>query len=321
MNRIPREVSIVVVAGGESPEREISLESGACVAQALRSKGHTVCEVDPAEVSLDEFQWPETPVVLNMLHGEYGEDGTLQRELDRLNVPYTGSDAVCSKITFHKNQAKSFLLEHGLSTPPFRLIDHQEKLPNVLQVAAEVGFPLFVKPNAQGSSLGVAVAYSPENLYEAWGIACEYESPVLLEKAIVGEEWTVPMLDHVPLPPIRIASSHPFFDYSAKYEDEATRYSVINVDENPVARHVSEISQRACEMFGTRGICRVDLMVDENGQGWILEVNTSPGMTSHSLVPKSAASLGWNLGELCERNILSAFTRFANRESEPKNHD
>ncbi|TWT58632.1 D-alanine--D-alanine ligase Ddl [Thalassoglobus neptunius] len=321
MNRIPTEVSIVVLAGGESPEREISCESGACAANALRARGHSVHEVDPADVSLGEMSWPEQPVVLNMLHGEYGEDGTLQSELDRLKIPYTGSDSACSKLTFHKDQAKNFLLERGLSTPPFRLIDHQEKLPSVLQAASEIGFPLFMKPNAQGSSLGVSVVYSPENLYEGWGIACEYECPVILEKAIIGEEWTVPFLDHVPLPPIKIAPSHPFFDYSAKYEDESTRYNVINVDENPVARHVTEISQNACEMLGTHGVCRVDLIADEAGQGWILEVNTSPGMTSHSLVPMSAAALGWDLGELCERNILSAFTRFTNQETKPKSHD
>ena len=290
---------VAVLSGGDSAEREISLESGTAVARALRERGHTVHAIDPSRQPVHAVDWSAFDVAFIALHGTFGEDGGIQEQLDELGVLYTGSGAEASRLAFDKTAAKNLFRQQGIRTPPeiiLRAASHP--FPGT--------FPLVVKPRRQGSSLGVTIVHDPGEFPAALAEALRFDDCVLIEQAILGEEWTVPILDRMVLPPIRISTDHQFFDFTAKYRDERTRYDVIRDFEDPVCREVTRISLAACEALHTAGICRVDLMLDAEARPSVLEVNTIPGMTDHSLVPKSATAWGWSFGELCERAIRSA---------------
>lgn len=312
MSELKPKFSVIVVAGGDSPEREISRQSGAAVAEALKSREYRVSVVDPADTPLKALPWAKPCLVFNALHGPYGEDGQLQADLDELGIPYTGTDARSSWLAFHKSEAKALFTKVGLSTPAVRVFASDALDDEAHAAAMDLGYPVVVKPEAQGSSLGVTIIDSASEMDAALKVARNFDSKVLIERAVVGEEWTVPVFDDVCLPPIRITSQQKFFDYSAKYVDDQTTYEVVTIMESLTAARVADLALAACHSLGCRGMCRVDLMVDGDGQPWLLEVNTSPGMTDHSLVPKSAASLGWSMGELCERILFAALPRFAN---------
>lgn len=298
--------NVVVLYGGNSPERSISLESGTAVAEALSQAGYQVTLLDPANHSVKTFNWQPDSIAIVMLHGTYGEDGQVQAELDALNIPYSGSNRTASRIAFHKQTAKEIFATQQLPTPDWQVIPATTEAEQLIAHAAGLAFPLVIKPAAQGSSIGVTIVEHQADLQPAFDAAKEFDDVILLEKAIIGEEWTVPVLDRHPLPAIRISSDRKFFDYSAKYEDESTQYEVIRQSDSATALRVTELSIQACASLNTSGICRVDLIVDRAGQPWLLEVNTIPGMTDHSLVPKSAREFGWSMPELCERILLSA---------------
>lgn len=297
---------IVVLLGGSSPEREISLQSGTAVAAAMRQRGHEVTLLDPAETTLSDFDWPLHSIAVIMLHGTGGEDGLVQSELAALGVCYTGSDAFASRLAFHKIDSKKFFRTTGLNTPDWEVLTSDATRAEVESAAARIGFPLVLKPDAQGSSIGVSIVARPTELWDAFELARALDERILIERVIPGEEWTVPILDSFILPAIRISSKRTFFDYSAKYLDDQTRYEVLDAETSETARVVSQLSLEACRVLGTHGVCRVDLIVDHSGIAWLLEVNTIPGMTNHSLVPKAAAVLGWSLPDLCERILFSA---------------
>lgn len=301
-----RRFRVALLQGGDSAERVISLQSGAEVEDALRSAGHTVISVDPAEESLFEFDWHRVDLAFLVLHGTNGEDGQIQQELEAIGIPYTGSGAEASRLAFHKHLAKEHFLRAGLGTPEFHVIHPSHDLSDIRQCAIHLGFPLVVKPDAQGSSLGVTILQDESGLNGAIEVARELDDTILLERFIAGEEWTVPILDNRALPPIRIGTSHHFFDFEAKYLDHKTDYQVIDDPENRLATQLQQVSLEACQTLGCRGINRVDLRVDNQNRIWILEVNTIPGMTSHSLVPKSAGAQGWTMSRLCEEIIHSA---------------
>jgi len=298
---------VAVLLGGDSAERDISLESGANVMQALQTAGHNVIPIDPREQSLEQFDWQHVDVAFIALHGTHGEDGDVQQQFDRFQIPYTGSGAASSAIAFHKVAAKERFLEHGLATPEFAVVSAEMEDGLIQRHADRLGWPLVVKPEAQGSSLGVSILESPAQLLTAIALARSFGELVLLETAVTGQEWTVPILDDVPLPAIRIGTPHLFFDFDAKYRDEKTVYDVIADPEDEPAAKVQQLSVRACQSLGCRGISRVDLRMDQSGKVWLLEVNTVPGMTGHSLVPKSAEAYGWSMPQLCEKIIQSAF--------------
>jgi len=297
---------VVVLLGGDSAEREISLESGTAVIQALEQAGHSVAPLDPGLIPVENFHWTESDVAFIALHGTHGEDGDIQGRLDQLRVPYTGSNVISSSLAFHKVAAKKRFLHCGLATPAFTFISGEMTESEIHAHAEELGWPLVVKPEAQGSSLGVSILNGPAQLFPAIALARSYGDDVLLETAIAGQEWTVPVLDDHSLPSIRIGTPHPFFDFDAKYRDEETEYHVIIDSADVMAQRVQELSVKACQSLGCRGVSRVDLRVDQSGQPWLLEVNTIPGLTSHSLVPKSARALGWSMSRLCEEMIRSA---------------
>ncbi|MBX3444743.1 MAG: D-alanine--D-alanine ligase [Planctomyces sp.] len=306
---------IVVLAGGRSAEREVSLRSGAAVAAALRRGGHDVHELDPAACNLEMVDWRAfqavnqpaaaiAPVdaVFLALHGEFGEDGQVQQILERAGVPYTGSGPEASRIAFSKFAAKEAFRRDGIPTPDWEVLRAEDSPEDWRLAADRIGLPLVVKPDQQGSSLGVTIVTDWGQFDAALAESFRYDRVGLIERAIPGEEWTVAVLDDLPLPPIRIESSHLFFDFHAKYAADDTRFVF---DDRPPAC-VTETALAACRALDVRGISRVDLRLDEAGRPWVLEVNTVPGMTDRSLAPRAAARIGWDMTEFCERVLCSA---------------
>lgn len=300
---------VAVLAGGTSAERPISLESGAAVADALRQGGHTATLVDPADAPLQEIDWNRFDVAFLALHGTFGEDGGVQQILEDAGVPYTGSDVLASRTAFSKTAAKERFGHCGVPTPVYVIIHEADDASQIYRAARRLGYPLVVKPDAQGSSLGVSICQSPDDLPEALSRCFHFGPYGLIETMIVGTEWTVGLLDDLVLPVIQIETPRGFFDYQAKYHDDDTRY-LFDFKAGPaVARDVQNAALRAARAVGASGLARVDLRVDGWGQPWVLEVNTIPGFTSHSLVPKAAARAGISFTALCERAIQSAFRR------------
>jgi D-alanine-D-alanine ligase len=307
-----------VLSGGQSAERDVSLASGAAVATALEARGHRVCCIDPAETCPREFEWLPDDVAFIALHGEFGEDGQVQELIESQGLPYTGSDSRASRLAFSKSAAKARFQQRNVPTPPSVLIHKSDPESRIRRLAERVGFPLVVKPDAQGSSLGVSLVPTPPDLMPAVQNCFGYGPFGLLEQAVIGTEWTLAMLDDQPLPVIQIGTSHALFDHDAKYRDSLTTYAFeFSIPPSAVAGIV-DAGCRACEAIGTAGIARVDLRLDESLQPWVLEVNTVPGMTDHSLVPKAAARSGLSLGVLCERALESALLRHDGHQAERK---
>ena len=291
---------VAVLAGGDSAERSISLKSGAAVATALSARGHEVTSIDPAETSLETYDWSNVDVAFLALHGTFGEDGGVQQILEAHNVVFTGSDSEASKLAFSKSAAKERFTLTGISTPEYALVHKDDSPVRITRQAASIGYPLVVKPDRQGSSLGVVIVNEESALADAVAQSFVLDSFCLLERAIIGAEWTLGVIDDQPLPLIRIGTDHQFFDFEAKYNDDGTQYHFDESISDEFRNQLTEIGIEACRTLGTRGAARVDIMVDRAGQPWILEVNTIPGMTDHSLVPKAAAKIGLDMSQLCE---------------------
>lgn len=294
---------VAVLAGGDSDEREISLQSGAAVQQALSERGHFALHLDPFVVDLAGVDWRQFDVAFLALHGQFGEDGQVQQILEDAGIPYTGSDATASRLAFSKSAAKERFLQFGVPTPVYSLLHFTDDVSRVERITNEIGYPLVIKPDCQGSSLGVTIVRSPADVPAALKLCFEFDSFAVIERAILGTEWTVGLLDDMVLPPILIETDREFFDWQAKYVDENTRYLFESHLPDHVVTAIANTAQDASRALGTRGIARVDLRVDEAGQPWVLEINTIPGCTSHSLIPKAAARMGIEFGELCERAI------------------
>ncbi len=294
---------VAVLAGGDSDERTISLLSGAAVQQALTARGHLALHLDPSVVDLAGVDWSQFDVAFLALHGQFGEDGQVQQILDEAGIPYTGSSAAASRLAFSKSAAKERFLQFGVPTPAYSLLHYTDDVSRIHRVTEAIGYPLVVKPDCQGSSLGISIVKSAEELAAAIKLCFQFDSFAVIESAVIGTEWTVGLLDEQVLPPIRIETDREFFDWHAKYEDDSTRYEFDVGVPHAVIASIEEASRGACRSLGTRGLMRVDLRLDETLHPWVLEVNTIPGFTSHSLVPKAAARMGIEFGDLCERAI------------------
>jgi D-alanine-D-alanine ligase len=308
--------NIAVLAGGKSAEREVSLRSGAAVAAALRDGGHRVVELDPARDNIEAIDWQRVSFgrpgdafavdcIFIALHGSYGEDGTVQAILEAQGVPYTGSAAEPSRIAFSKWAAKQKFLQAGLPTPPATRLRLDDPAGFASSAANTIGYPVVVKPDRQGSSIGVTIVRSPTELDAALAACFRFDCEGLIEAAVLGDEWTVALIDGEALPPIRIGTVRQFYDYTAKYAAEDTTYE-FETAPLPVTRELGELARAAYSAVGASGIARVDLRMDAGGRPFLLEVNTIPGMTDHSLVPKAAARVGLSMTALCERAISSA---------------
>jgi D-alanine-D-alanine ligase len=297
-----RKLNITVMLGGPSAEREVSLRSGAAVARALRSLGHEITELDPR--TPDWKLPPKTDVVFLALHGTYGEDGTVQKQLDMLGVPYTGCGAESSRVAFDKVLTKQSCLQAGVPTARF-LTAHTPEAP----FPNDFSLPLVVKPTRQGSSVGLQFVDRPEDWLGALADALRFDSEVLVEEKIVGREATVGILDGKALPVVEVCPKNGSYDYGHKYTPGATEYFCPADFGEATAKRIQAAALGAFKAVGGRDYARVDVMVRGDGSPVVLEVNTLPGMTETSLLPKAAAAAGINFGELCQRMVELAMKR------------
>jgi D-alanine-D-alanine ligase len=295
-------LKIVVMLGGSSAERKVSLRSGAGVAQALRSLGHTVTELDPEK--LDWILPPEMDAVFLALHGTYGEDGTVQAQLEKLGVPYTGCDAEASRIAFDKVQTKQRCVAAGVPTAKFLVVE-SSKTPWPLGWQP----PLVVKPVRQGSSVGLQFVERVADWPGALAEALRYDSQVLVEEKIVGREVTVGILDGLALPVVEVRPKSGRYDERSKYTAGETEYFCPADFDAATTKRIQAAALGAFHAVGGRDYSRVDVMVRPNGEPVVLEVNTLPGMTETSLLPKAAAAAGIGYAELCQRMIDLALKR------------
>ncbi|MDX1374975.1 MAG: D-alanine--D-alanine ligase [Burkholderiales bacterium] len=292
-----------VLLGGKSAERPVSLKSGALVLAALRSRGVDAHPFDPAEHGIDALLDARFDRVFIALHGRFGEDGTLQGVLEWLGIPYTGSGVLASALAMDKLRAKLVWQARGLPTPPYEILPAHGDLG---AVAARLGLPLMVKPVCEGSSLGMSKVREAGALEEAYALAVNYDRMVMAEKFVEGMELTVGILGEAVLPIIRLETPREFYDYEAKYIADDTRYILPCGLPQDKERALQALSREAFAALGCRGWGRVDLMLDAEGAPYLLEVNTAPGMTDHSLVPMAARAVGLSYEDLCLRILEAA---------------
>lgn len=299
---------VAVLMGGSSMEREVSLRSGKAVAKALAETGAIVREVD---VRGPDFELPaKTDVAFVALHGTFGEDGTVQRILEERGVAYTGSDPEVSALAFNKERAKAAFLAGKIPTPRYEVVSNKR---GGLRRLAEMDLPLVVKPARQGSSVGVTIVRDAARLDAALATAWRYDDRLIVEELIDGRELTVGIFDGKALPVIEIRPKKGFFTYEAKYTRGATEYLVPAPLDRDVAARVQFIAKAAHGALGCRDFSRVDLILSRTGQLYVLEVNTIPGFTDTSLVPKAARAAGIGFQELCMRLVKMALARVGNR--------
>ncbi len=296
---------VAVVLGGTSAEREVSLDSGRNVLEALRARGVDAHPVDGIPALLDALRAGHYARVFNILHGRGGEDGMLQGALDALRVPYTGSGVLGSALAMDKVRTKQVWQALGLSTPRYAAWRGGDDLEAVI---ATVGYPAIVKPAHEGSSVGITRVFAPADLPAAIELATRHDGELLIEQLIEGDELTVGILDRVALPSIRIVPKGAFYDYHAKYVAEDTQYLCPGL-EGAAEASIRALSLAAFDAVGCTGWGRVDVMRNRAGTDFLLEVNTTPGMTSHSLVPKAARATGIEFEELCWRILETSFAR------------
>ena len=308
----PREFGrVAVLMGGTSAEREVSLNSGQNVLDALRRRGVDAKPVDgiPALVAaLNAAGGPQFDRVFNILHGGDGENGVLQGLLQSLDVPYTGSGVLGSALTLDKIRTKQVWLSLGLPTPAYLSLERGD---DVRLAAHKIGLPVIVKPACEGSSVGVSRCFKDGDLPAAVDLAARYAGSMLVEQMIQGDELTVAVLGLEALPSIRIVPAGEYYDYHAKYIADDTQYICPGAS-GAAEQELGALALAAFVAAGCGGWGRVDFMRDRAGKPWLLEVNTTPGMTSHSLVPKAARQRGIEFDELVWR-VLE--TSFVNREA------
>jgi len=307
---------VAVLLGGTSSEREVSLRSGEAVYQALLKLGYTAIKIDASESLVEQLLEEQPDVVFIALHGKLGEDGTLQGLLDIIGIPYTGPGVLASAIGMNKLTTKKILSYEGIPTPPFLAIRQDEvnspEWPTILEgINKQLSLPLVVKATTQGSTIGVFFVHREEELLPAIHSALVYDSEVLVEQMIQGSELTASILGDnppVPLPLIEITSDTGVYDYQSKYTPGMSHHLIPPRLSEDVQARVKDVCLRTYRAIGCRGYARVDCMVDEKGQPFILEVNTAPGMTDTSLFPDAAHEAGIEFTELIRRLIEMART-------------
>ena len=301
--------SVGVLLGGTSSEREVSLRTGAAVAKALRSLGHRVVEIDIQSETGRELDGAAIDVAFIALHGRFGEDGRLQRLLQERGLPYTGSGPDASRAAMDKVESKHLFKKRGVGTPDHRVILLGESLALWEQCARALGYPVVLKPRAEGSSVGVTRHDDCATLLDGAAECFRHDTVGLMEKFIAGRELTVGILDGKPLPLIEIKPKAAFFDMDAKYKSHETQYIVEPEMSDLDKRRVQRAAKAAHEALGCEGVSRVDLILTPLCSIHVLEVNTIPGMTERSLLPKAARAAGLEFPELCQEIVEAAFKR------------
>src|ERR1700734_824732 len=302
---------VAVLLGGDSSEREISLLSGNAVLEALQRRGVAALGFDPREQLLPELLAAGTDRVWIALHGPGGEDGTLQGALECLGIPYTGSGVMGSAIGMDKLRTKRLAQAAGIATPDYVELTGEQDLEAAL---ARLKLPLIVKPATQGSSVGMTKVERAQDFAAAYRVAAAVDHSVLAEAWISGAEYTVSILNGRALPAIRIQPATTFYDYEAKYLRNDTQYFCPSGLSKPAEEHLAALGLAAFAAVGAAGWGRADFMMDSTGRPQLLEVNTVPGMTDHSLVPMAAKAAGISFDELGWRILESSFTRVPLRQ-------
>ena len=286
---------VAVMFGGDSAERDVSQKSGAAVLAALRRAGVDAHAFDPAQRPLAALREEGYARVFVALHGRGGEDGKLQGALDLMKIPYTGSGVLASALAMDKWRSKLVWQAAGLPIPDYALLDETT---DFAAVEARLGLPLFVKPANEGSSIGITKVKAAGELHAAFAAAAKYDKLVIAERFLAGGEYTVGIIGERALPVIRIVPATEFYDYEAKYLRDDTEYRIpsgLSADQESAMR---DLAQRAFVVLGCRGWARIDAMLDAAGSPYVLEANTAPGMTDHSLVPMAARAAGISFEEL-----------------------
>ena len=295
---------VAVVYGGLGAEREVSLNSGARVLAALQSAGIDAHGIDAGRDLVEVLRAGGFDRVFNVLHGTGGEDGRLQGALEWLGLPYTGSGVLGSALSMDKLRCKQIWRSLGIATPPFQVLRDARDCRAALE---KLGAPLFVKPSREGSSVGMAKVHDEASLVTAFEAARRYDAVVFVERCIVGAEYTISVLDGQALPTIRVETPRDFYDYEAKYKLDSTSYHIPCGLDADTERALGKLALRAFAAVDASGWGRVDVMADGDGAFHVLEVNTVPGMTDHSLVPMAARATGLDMPALCCRILDTSF--------------
>lgn len=294
---------VAVLLGGTSAEREVSLNSGKTVLEGLIAGGINAVAIDPKTYPLTKLKEQGFTKAFIILHGRGGEDGIIQGVLEYLDIPYTGSDVLSSALTMDKLTTKLVWQSSGLPITNYVVL-YKETPYSVDDIIAQVGLPLIVKPTHEGSSVGMSKVYQPDQLTNALQQAFDYDDIILVESCLSGPEFTVGIVGDQVLPTVRIEPKTTFYDFQAKYESDDTRYFCPGGLTTEQEQQLQTLAMQAYKAVGCSGWGRVDIMLDDKGNPYLLEVNTAPGMTTHSLVPMAAKQHGWNISELVCR-ILS----------------
>ncbi|MBF0216517.1 MAG: D-alanine--D-alanine ligase [Candidatus Omnitrophica bacterium] len=299
-----KEFRIAILAGGPSSEREVSLKSGRAVEAALLRCGFYPVFIDIKDESFDFLVERDFDIAFLALHGRFGEDGTVQKKLSGLGIPYTGSDDISSRKALDKLAAKEQFMKDNIDTPGHVVIEDFDR-----DISRVIKYPCVVKPVSEGSSIGLSVVFTGNDIRKAVKTALDYSDKVMVEDYVPGKELTVGVLENRPLPVIEIRAEGGIYDYNAKYMSKETRYIVPAEISKELSERASEIGLRAHMSLGCDGFSRVDLRLDEHNRIFVLEVNTIPGLTSRSLLPMAAKQAGIEFDELCLVILYSALKK------------
>ena len=302
MSKTLKQEKIAVLLGGTSAEREVSLNSGTAVLNALRKQGYDAHPIDPKTFPVATLKEQGFDRVFNILHGRGGEDGTMQGLLEQIGIPYTGCGVMASALTMDKMRTKMLWKAFGLPVAEMEIVTVENRATlNPEAVVKKLGLPLMVKPSLEGSSVGLTKVKTMEELESAVDFALKFDRTVLIEEWLAGDEFTVPVLDGEVLPSIKIVPEGEFYDYEAKYISDNTQYFCPAGLTEAREQELRRLVKQAYDVVGCRGWSRIDVMADAEGKFRLVEVNTNPGMTSHSLFPKSAATVGYSFEQLVEK--------------------
>ena len=301
---------IGVLMGGMSSERNISLMTGETIFSALNRLGYQTVKIDVDEKVCRTLLKEEVEVAFVALHGRYGEDGAIQGLLEIMKIPYTGSGVTASAIAMDKIMSKIIFAAENIPTPDYRVLTEGEEESFYKEietgVSLPINFPVVVKPSSEGSTIGVRIIQDKTDLREAVEDAKNYSSRIILEKYIAGAEITVGVIEDETVPTLEIVPKSSFYDYDSKYTKGMTEYFLTTSLDEETDRRVQGLALNAFRAIGCRGAARVDMIVDKEMTPWVLEINTIPGMTETSLLPKAAASVGISFDALVERMLQSA---------------
>ncbi|MGZ8142670.1 MAG: D-alanine--D-alanine ligase [Methylosarcina sp.] len=296
---------VAVLMGGTAAERTVSLRSGAAVYEALKRKGVDAIAIDVTGNPIDALLEHKVDRVFNIIHGRGGEDGVLQGVLEAMKIPYTGSGVMASALSMDKLRTKLCWQGYGLITPRWHLLKNEDDIDLCIE---KLGFPVIVKPAQEGSSIGMSKAKDRSELIKALAVAASYRCDVYAEAWVTGKEYTVAILNGEALPPIRLETPNEFYDYEAKYAATTTQYHCpcgLGQDQEDQLRKLAET---AGHVIGVKGWARVDVFIDHSGQYQLIEINTVPGMTDHSLVPMAARQDGIDFDDLVWRVLETSLT-------------